>query len=129
MKDLFASGWKIIAPVNFQLPDDAVNPCAFSNYDVAPQISSEISNEKLIVTIKSLDQIQVSGRLFLDNNGDKLLVKSIESTDDHGITNLSLLHTLDLGSLDSTAIYELELTLAIPSRSVKVLKVYKMTSF
>lgn len=122
LQELTTEGWKIVAPVNYQLPDDEVNPCSYSKYDVSPTITSEVVGNSQIIHFKSSDATVLSARILQVKDGQpKVVVKSLDKQD------LDIAHDLDIGNLDSSANYELELTMELPAKQVKVLKVYKLS--
>jgi hypothetical protein len=121
IKAVFSEGWKILTPDNFQLPDNEVNPCAYSQYDVNPNVTvSFISGTNEKIQIKSADSTILSMNLYqIQTDQSKILVKSLvlpENTE----------HSFETGNLDPQFQYQLELSMELPALKLKVLKVYRL---
>lgn len=120
--DLYSKGWKVVATENFLLPDNEVNPCAYSTYDVAPVVTySAISSTNASVTIVSADSTILTGSLYLIHaDGSKELVKTLSLPED-------VKHTFETGDIVVDQKYQLDVVLEVPAKKLKVLKSYKLS--
>ncbi|MBC7466168.1 MAG: hypothetical protein H7256_09250 [Bdellovibrio sp.] len=121
INDIYSKGWKVVGTENFLLPDNEVNPCAYSSYDVAPTVSYEsITDLNKSITIVSSDSTILTGSLYLiHSDGSKELVKAVNLPED-------IKHTFQTGNIILDQKYQLDVVLEVPAKKIKVLKSYKL---
>lgn len=119
--EVFWQGWKVPTADNFQLPDNEVNPCAYSTYDVHPEVTAHlISGTKFSIQMKSQDSTVLTANLYkVGPDQQKTLVQTLTLAE-------SFEHSFETESLDQTGQFHLELTMEIPSKKIKVLKTYEL---
>jgi hypothetical protein len=115
-------GWKIIKSDNFQLPENEVNPCAFNTYDLKPTVTvttTSLNNQS--IRFKSSDSTVFSAALYKIEGANKILIKSIPLQPE------DFIHDFETGSLDPKLQYRLEIEVSLPSKSLKLLRVYLLS--
>ena len=119
---VFAANWKVLAQDNFLLPDNEVNPCAYSKYDLQPVVSAEINAEKsYTINLKSVDSTILTAKLYqIQDTQNKILIKSINQNEEFS-------HDFEIGKLDGKFKYQLEVSLELPTKKLKVLRVYNLS--
>lgn len=117
--DLKSKGWKVVANGNFQLPDNEINPCAYSKYDVPPVITyKSISNSNKAITIETADSTIITVGLYLmHTDGSKELINTHTLPED-------VKHVFETGDLILDQKYQLDVIMQIPAKKIKVLKSY-----
>ncbi|MGZ3770808.1 MAG: hypothetical protein ACXVCP_17310 [Bdellovibrio sp.] len=122
IQDAFSEGWAILKPVNFELPNNEVNPCAYSSAPVTSSISAEsVSGTNQSIHLNSSDSAVLMARLYqIQKDSSRVLVKTISLPE-------AFSHSFETDSLDPNSNYQLEITLEIPSKNIRVLKVYSLS--
>ena len=122
INDIYSKGWKVVGTENFLLPDNEVNPCAYSSYDVAPTVTYEsISETNKSITVTSSDSTILTGSLYLiHKDGSKELVNTLNLPE-------ALTHTFETGNILIDQKYQLDVVFEVPTKKVKVLKSYKLS--
>ncbi len=119
---VFEANWKVLAQDNFLLPDNEVNPCAYSKYDLQPVISAEMNAEKsYLINFKSADSTVLTAKLYqIQDAQNKILIKTVNQPEEFS-------HDFEIGKLDGKFKYQLEISLELPSKKLKVLRVYNLS--
>ena len=119
VNELYAVQWKPVSTLNYQLPDNEVNPCFFSKYDLNPALSSVDTTK--VATLALSEPAAVSINVYkVEVNGTKTLVKTLSSSS-------SANHLLAFEGLHISSIYNLEVFMTVAHKQIQVLKEYTLS--
>lgn len=119
INDLVAAQWKTVSTLNFQLPDNEVNPCFFSKYDLNPVLASVGTTKVATLTLSEPAAITVNV-YKMAADGTKTFVRTMNLSS-------SSTHALALDSLSISSVYHLEVFMTIAHKQIKVLKEYAVS--
>lgn len=114
-------GWHILTPLNFQLPDNEVNPCAYSSYDEIKQLIHDLKRDGSVhIQFLLKDASSTVANLYLlDQNMQQTLAFT------QSFMNSSQ-GEFDLPALTPQKTYRLEFIMSVPGKSLNVRKVYSI---
>lgn len=119
VQDLLTMSWSIVKPANFALPDNELNPCAFSTQTLISTFDlisyqSKTANLKLTLTEPALLNVNL---YVIHIDGSKTVANTLSLSQDS-------VFSLNFASLDSSKSYSIELLMTVPAKSLKLRKEY-----